>query len=203
MTFTKNHLLYFIITLSFLITLSSESDLSILLEQLKNHPNQTLRDVYKSCYQDQYGPGHIIANEQSSLNYLVNETNGIKKEYNPVTLFEKSGTNGFYIRVDLSLIKNNKIPVLVLFKCLLISAQIGGTKKTDDWPQIWSDIVKDIKEAKLEFPNFEEDVALLDEVSKSDNKMIDHSDIYLKTYDPHYRIIEANLFKEYIEPFIK
>ena len=28
----------------------SDMDLTILIEQIKNHPNQTLQDVYKSCY---------------------------------------------------------------------------------------------------------------------------------------------------------
>ena len=46
-------------------------DLSILKEQIKNHPYQTLQDVYKSCYQDEYGPGHIIADESSSLMLIL------------------------------------------------------------------------------------------------------------------------------------
>ena len=203
MIFSKKHLLFLSITFSYLITLSYERDLSILLEQLKNHPNQTLQDVYKSCYQDEYGPGHIISDEQSSLNYLVQETNTMEKDYNPVTLFERTGLDGDYVRVDLSLLQNNTVPLFVLFKSLLFSAQIGGQKTDDGWPDIWSNVVEEIKNAGLEFPNFEEDVERLSEISKSDDKVVHHSDIYEETYHPHYRIIEINVFKEFIEPFIK
>ena len=203
MIFSKKHLLFLSITFSYLITLSYERDLSILLEQLKNHPNQTLQDVYKSCYQDEYGPGHIISDEQSSLNYLVQETNTMEKDYNPVTLFERTGLDGDYVRVDLSLLQNNTVPLFVLFKSLLISAQIGAQKTDDGWPDIWSNVVEEIKNAGLEFPNFEEDVERLSEISKSDDKVVHHSDIYEETYHPHYRIIEINVFKEFIEPFIK
>ena len=203
MIFSKKHLILISITFSYLITLSYERDLSILLEQLKNHPNQTLQDVYKSCYQDEYGPGHIISDEQSSLNYLVQETNTMEKDYNPVTLFERTGLDGDYVRVDLSLLQNNTVPLFVLFKSLLFSAQIGAQKTDDGWPDIWSNVVEEIKNAGLEFPNFEEDVERLSEISKSDDKVVHHSDIYEETYHPHYRIIEINVFKEFIEPFIK
>ena len=203
MIFAKKYLLFLSITLSYLITSSYERDLSILLEQIKNHPNQTLQDVYKSCYQDEYGPGHIITDEQSSLNYLVQEVNGMEKDYNPVTLFERTGLDGDYVRVDLSLIQNNTIPIFVLFKSLLLSAAIGGKKSDDGWPDLWDDVVEEIRNSEITFPNFEEDAKWLSEVSRSDDKTVHHSDIYDQTYHPHYRIIETNIFKEFIEPFIK
>ena len=178
-------------------------DLSILIEQIKNHPNQTLQDVYKSCYQDEYGPGHIIANESSSMNYILEEINTMEKDYNPPTLFEQTGLDGNYIRVDLTLVKDGTIPFFILFKALLISADIGSKKTDEGWADIWSSIVDEIKKASLEFPNFEEDVKNLDVISKSDDKVVHHSDLYENTYHPHYRIIEKNVFEKYIKPFIK
>ena len=178
-------------------------DLSILIEQIKNHPNQTLQDVYKSCYQDEYGPGHLIANESSSMNYILEEINTMEKDYNPPTLFEQTGLDGNYIRVDLTLVKNGTIPFFILFKALLISADIGSKKTDEGWADIWSNIVDEIKNSSLEFPNFEEDMKNLDNISKSEDKVVHHSDLYENTYHPHYRIIEKNVFEKYIGPFIK
>ena len=178
-------------------------DLSILIEQIKNHPNQTLQDVYKSCYQDEYGPGHLIANESSSMNYILEEINTMEKDYNPPTLFEQTGLDGNYIRVDLTLVKDGTIPFFILFKALLISADIGSKKTDEGWADIWSSIVDEIKNSSLEFPNFEEDIKNLDVISKSEDKVVHHSDLYENTYHPHYRIIEKNVFEKYIKPFIK
>ena len=177
-------------------------DLSILKEQIKNHPYQTLQDVYKSCYQDEYGPGHIIADESSSLNYLFTETNSIEKNYKPPVLFEKTGLEGNYIRVDLNLIKNGNVPFFVLFKSLLISAEIGSQKTDEDWADIWSSIVEEIKNSDIVLDNFEEDINRLYNISISDDKVVHHSELYENTYHPHYRIIEKNIFEKYIKPFM-
>ena len=177
-------------------------DLSILIEQIKNHPKQTLQDVYKSCYQDEYGPGHLITNESSTINYILEEINSIGTYYNPPVYFEYAGLEGNYIRVDLSLVKNKTIPFFVMFKALTISAAIGQQKTDEGWPKIWSGIVEEIRQSTLKFDNFEEDAKRLDEISKSKDKVVHHSELYENTYNPHYRIIEKNVFEKYIKPFI-
>ena len=200
-------LYHLILLIIFTLKISTKSnqikrDLSILIEQIKNHPNQTLQDVYKSCYQDEYGPGHLIANESSSLNYILEETNSIEIDYNPPISFELTGLEGNYVRVDLNLVKNETIPFLVLFKALLLSAEIGNQKTDNEWDKIWSNIVEEIKDLDFKFENFEEDIKRLDIISKSDDKVVHHSDLYENIYHPHYRIIEKNIFEKYIKPFI-
>ena len=203
MSFLYHLILLIIFSLKITIkTNQIKRDLSILIEQIKNHPNQTLQDVYKSCYQDEYGPGHLIANESSSLNYILEETNSIEIDYNPPTSFELTGLEGNYVRVDLNLVKNETIPFLVLFKALLLSAEIGNQKTDNEWDKIWSNIVEEIKDLDFKFENFEEDIKRLDIISKSDDKVVHHSDLYENIYHPHYRIIEKNIFENYIKPFI-
>ena len=203
MSFSYRLILLFILTFK-VITKENKlnRNITILLEQIKNHPKQTLQDVYKSCYQDEYGPGHMIPNESSSMNYLMTETNSIEKNYNPPTLFELTGLEGNYIRVDLSLIKKGTVPFFVLFKALLISSEIGSQKTDDGWAEIWTEIVKEIQNYDLKFDNFEEDIERLKNISESDDKVVHHSDLYENTYHPHYRIIEKNVFNKYIKPFI-
>ena len=182
---------------------SSYKNLSILIKQIENHPKQTLQDVYKSCYQDEYGPGHLIPNETTAINSLLQEINSIEEDYNPITLFEETGLNGNYLRVDLTLIQKEVVPFFVLFRALIISANIGSQKTDDDWSNIWTEIVDEIRNSTLTFENFEEDVVRLDEISKSKDKVVHHSELYENTYHPHYRIIEKSVFEKYVKPFIK
>lgn len=195
----------YILLLLLIINIESkfDMDLTILLEQIKNHPNQTLQDVYKSCYQDEYGPGHLISNESSAINSLLQEINTIEKDYTPITLFEQTGIYGNYLRVDLTLVRDGVIPFFVLFRALTISATIGGQKSDENWSTIWSEIVEEVKKAELKFENFEEDLANLDRISKSEDKVVHHSEMYENIYHPHYRIIEKNAFEKFIKPFIK
>ena len=195
----------YILLLLLIIKIESklEVDLSILLEQIENHPNQTLQDVYKSCYQDEYGPGHLISNESSAINSLLQEINTIEKDYAPITLFERTGIYGNYLRVDLTLVRDGIIPFFVLFRALTISATIGGQKSDENWSTIWSEIVEEIKREGLKFEHFEEDLANLDNISKSEDKVVHHSEMYENVYHPHYRIIEKNAFEKFIKPFIK
>ena len=195
----------YILLLLLIIKIESklEMDLSILLEQIENHPNQTLQDVYKSCYQDEYGPGHLISNESSAINSLLQEINTIEKDYAPITLFERTGIYGNYLRVDLTLVRDGIIPFFVLFRALTISATIGGQKSDENWSTIWSEIVEEIKIQGLKFEHFEEDLANLDTISKSEDKVVHHSEMYENVYHPHYRIIEKNAFEKFIKPFIK
>jgi hypothetical protein len=201
--FHKRYVLFFLF-----IEISSNSyneiDLTILKEQIKNHPNQTLQDVYKSCYQDEYGPGHLISNESSAINSLYQEINSIEKDYNPITLIEQTGIYGNYLRVDLTLIRDGIIPFFVLFRALTISATIGGQKSDQNWDKIWTEIAQAVKDSdiKEKLVNFEEDFEKLDIISKSDDKVVHHSDMYENVYHPHYRIIEKNVFENVIKPFI-
>ena len=195
----------YILLLLLIIKIESkfDMDLSILLEQIRNHPNQTLQDVYKSCYQDEYGPGHLISNESSAINSLLQEINTIEKDYTPITLFEKTGIYGNYLRVDLTLVRDGVIPFFVLFRALTISATIGGQKSDENWSTIWSEIVEEVKNAELKFENFEADLENLERISKSEDKVVHHSEMYENIYHPHYRIIEKNAFEKFIQPFIK
>ena len=54
----------------------------------------------------------------------------------------------------------------------------------------------------MKFPNFEEDLENLEKISKSEDKVVHHSEMYENIYHPHYRIIEKNAFEKYIKPFI-
>ena len=85
---------------------------------------------------------------------------------------------------------------------MTISATIGGQHSDKDWDIIWNDIVQTLKKSDLKFQNFEEDLEKLEKISKSEDKVVHHSEMYENIYHPHYRIIEKNAFEKYIKPFI-
>ena len=182
----------FLLIISIASKENSDMDLTILKEQIKNHPNQTLQDVYKSCYQDEYGPGHLISNESSCINSLYQEINSIEKDYKPITLLK-----GNYLRVDLTLIRDGIIPFFVLFRALTLSAAIGGQHSDKDLDIIWNDIVQTIKNSDLKFPNFEEDLENSEKISKIEDKVV-----IIRRCMKIYRIIEKNVFEKYIKPFM-
>ena len=41
--------------------------------QMATYPESTLQDVYKSFYQDRFGPGHMISDTASARSYLMRE----------------------------------------------------------------------------------------------------------------------------------
>ena len=41
--------------------------------QMKNYPESTLQDMYKSFFQDRFGAGHIIADRQGAVAYMNRE----------------------------------------------------------------------------------------------------------------------------------
>ena len=87
---------------------------------------------------------------------------------------------------------------------MTISATIGGQKSDQNWDKIWTEIAQAVKDSdiKEKLVNFEEDFEKLDIISKSDDKVVHHSDMYENVYHPHYRIIEKNVFENVIKPFI-
>ena len=40
---------------------------------VSQYPEATLQDVYKSFYQERFGPGHMIPNVENARNYLMSE----------------------------------------------------------------------------------------------------------------------------------
>ena len=197
--------LFFLFFLFSSINLTVSFDLSILKEQIKSHPNQTLQDVYKSCYQDEYGPGHLIPNKTTCYQNLINELSSLPPSYSPITIFESTGTRGDFIRVDLLMVAKGHLPLQILFDSLLISAEIGARKSDENWDKIWAEIVTEIEKEGLQkmLVGFEEDKVRLEAISKNEDKVVHHSEMYEKTYDPHYRIIERKIFVEYVYPFIR
>ena len=73
--------------------------------QLHDYPESTLRDLYKSFFQDRFGPGHIVSDTTAAGNYLRRElaeaaaTGGYAGGY-----YEPVGCGEQFCRVSLAVI---------------------------------------------------------------------------------------------------
>ena len=75
---------------------------AILIAHAKRYPLMQPRDAVKLIYQNEFGGGHLIRDEQACLNYLRREYTSVAKDPT-VPLYEDIG-NGI-IRVNLAAVK--------------------------------------------------------------------------------------------------
>ena len=169
--------------------------------QLSDYPKSTLQDLYKSFFQDRFGPGHIVSDTSAAGNYLRHELNNSEDFYE--RYYEPTGYENNYYRVNLSVIKENKISYQKYFDAFLRSVEKIDLDAISEWKEEWSEIESVIVSMNLDLENFEEDLEMIHSVLEQGKYAVHHSEIYNSEYQPHYRIIEKTIFEEEILPLIE
>jgi hypothetical protein len=172
---------------------------SAIERQLVTYPESTLQDIYKSFYQEHFGPGHIISDTASARRYLMRELSEMGKTQSPY--FEPTGSQGDYIRVYLSAVANSLITAEQLLDAFVRSAN-SRQEPTVSWMEKWETIVSIIQANKIELEGFETDLPLLTEAARN-NQAVHHSRRYNEAYHPHYRIVERGIFERELYPALK
>lgn len=177
-----------------------ESDIILAVRaQLKIYPASTLQDIYKSFFQDEFGPGHLITDSTGAREYLESELSDMESRGNYIA--EPCGTGKNFFRVPLDLVKDGKVTADDYLDAFLESAESFSIPETELWKKKWDSIVKEIEKSKLPVNNFAEDKVSLDEMLKKGETAVHHSRSYSEKYDPHYRIMGKeqweNLAKKY------
>ena len=167
--------------------------------QLVTYPESTLQDVYKSFYQEHFGPGHIISDTASARRYLVRELSEMGKIQSPY--FETTGSQGDYVRVYLSAVSDSLITAEQLLDAFVRSANLWQ-EPTVSWMEKWEAIFSIIQANKIELEGFETDLPLLTEAARN-NQAVHHSRRYNEAYHPHYRIVERSIFERALEQALK
>ena len=167
--------------------------------QLVTYPESTLQDIYKSFYQEHFGPGHIISDTASARRYLMRELSEMGKTQSPY--FEPTGSQGDYVRVYLSAIADSLITAERLLDAFIRSANLWQ-EPAASWLDKWEAIVSIIQTNKMEIGNFETDLPLLTEAARN-NQAVHHSSRYNEAYHPHYRIVERGIFEIELKPSLK
>ena len=172
---------------------------SAIERQLATYPKSTLQDIYKSFYQEHYGPGHIISDTASARRYLVRELSEMGKTQSPY--FETTGSQGDYVRVYLSAVSDSLITAEQLMDAFVRSANLWQ-EPTVGWLEKWEAIVSIIQANKIELEGFETDLPLLTEAARN-HQALHHSRRYNEVYHPHYRIVERSIFESELKPTLK
>ena len=163
------------------------------------YPQATLQDVYKSFYQEHFGPSHLIPDTATARYYLTHEL----AEYDQKTTlyYEPTGAEGRYVRVYLSAIADSLITTEQLLDAFVRSSDPVG-QPAIDWQTKWAFIVEVVTRSGIRFDNFEQDAKLLREASLKGLEMR-HSRVYNTAYHPHYRIVRRDIFDNEIRSLIE
>ena len=167
--------------------------------QMAAYPKSTLQDIYKSFYQEHFGPGHIISDTASARRYLMHELSEMDETSSPY--FEPTGSQGDFVRVYLSAVADSLITAEQLLDAFVRSANSRQEPEVR-WLDKWEAIVSIIQANKIELEGFETDLPLLTEAARN-NQAVHHSRRYNEAYHPHYRIVERGLFERALEQALK
>lgn len=164
--------------------------------QMDTYPEARLQDIYKSFYQDHFGPGHLIKDTAMVRHYLFSELAENDVSY-PI-YYESTGREGRFVRVFLSAVADSLVSVEELLDAFVRSANEFKEPQTD-WVTEWAEIVRTIRENEIYVEGFEEDEPALTEAAKNHQAM-HHSRAYNAAYHPHYRIVRRDIFEKEILP---
>ena len=88
---------------------------------MADYPHSTLQDIYKSFFQDNFGPGHAVPDSAQAASWLRGEL--AKVERLDVQLYEPTGYNGNYYRVSLAAVVGGKVLADALLSAFLRSVR--------------------------------------------------------------------------------
>ncbi len=180
---------------------STEDSIAMALDyQMEHYPVSQYRDVYKNFMQDFFGPGHILADTAASGRYLRQEMSEATSFDGP--LYEKTGYQGNFYRVNLSLIKDGVIPYDLFFKTFVESVQGIVPPSGETWMEKWSLIDKVITQKGLHFHDEAKDREELARQFAEGNYIAHHSQRYNDSVNFHYRIISRANFENILLPLL-
>ena len=160
---------------------------AILIAHAKRYPLMQPRDAVKLLYQNEFGGGHLIRDEEACLNYLRREYADLEKDAT-TPLYEDIG-NGI-VRVNLAAVKPEDLEQLG--KNFIDSA--AKHKGTMDRFLNKLEVLR--KLANEGVFNFDTNAlnAYLSEYEAAGYPAVSHSPEYRQAYKPAYRIIRKAYF---------
>ena len=160
-----------------------------------HYPQSSLQDVYKSFYQDRFGPGHMIGDTAAFNAYNRYELAVAAADTVPNPYYEPVGAAGRYVRVYLRCVNEGLISAEQLFDAFLRSTVPAGQPRRS-WADEWSCVENTARE--LGVTASEEERETLRKAAKTE-QAVHHSEAYRNAYHPHYRIIEKTIFNSEIK----
>lgn len=170
------------------------------------YPEATLQDFYKCCFQDAYGPEHLLADTPDaydrSRQYLVREGEFLHQQHLKTTgipYYESVGYRGDFYRVSLELIEDGIVPFDAFFLAFQHSIKEFAPPSLEAWKAEWHEVLQIV--ADLHFPNYDNDVKTIDKLLAEGQFAYYHSKTFNQTYQPHYRLMAKSVFEKEILPY--
>lgn len=168
---------------------------------VKDYPHSTLQDIYKSFFQDHFGPGHAVPDSAQAAVWLRGELSKVDRL--DVPLYEPTGCNGNYYRVSLAAIASGKVQFDDFLSAFLRSVRAVLPSEVDAWSREWEMIEGIVAAMGLSLPNYETDAVAIKEMLVAGHYAVHHSRLYNEHYAPHYRIIAKDIFEKEILPLLE
>ena len=166
--------------------------------QLEVYPLSTMQDIYKSFYQDRFGPGHMITDTLAVREYLLYEVSVADADTVPNPYYENVGDCGRYVRVYLRCVNEGMLTAEQLSDAFLRSAR-PQEQTGQSWADEWKNIERIASRTGVTCPA--ELSELLREAAETE-RAVHHSEAYRNAYHPHYRIIERSIFARELQALI-
>lgn len=169
----------------------------VIRKMLREYPQSTLQDIYKSFFQDKFGPGHLVADTAAARKYLHTEIEEMGTSSLPY--YEAAGAGKNFYRVNLSLVKEGIVSEDVFFSAFLESAAKIKFPSIQEWSAEWNEILSDIP---VDIENYSADKCRIDSLLATGNYVFHHSRRYNEAYHPHYRLMDKQVFESRLLPLI-
>jgi hypothetical protein len=164
-------------------------------------PESRFVDVYKSFFQDAFGPGHIIADTAHAGIWVDEE---LKNDEWPDTIqWQATGIEHDYYRINLVLVKNGTIPRNTLLLAMLESATLARKPEISEFKKQVNELYEAVKKQRPLLPDLEKDKAAIDAQLDKGEVMMHHSEHYLQTYQRRYRIVHHSVFERWQNTYLK
>lgn len=165
------------------------------------YPEATLQDIYKGCFQDRFGPAHILTNRDAAMNYILREVSSADSFGGPD--YEPCGHRGDYYRVNLRLVADGIISADELTDALMQSAQGVDAAMISGWRREWREIQNVVRNMPQCPKSFSRDSAYIAQLLNSGKYVMHNSKTFNTHYKPHYRIIKHDVFETRLLPKLK
>lgn len=201
----KSLFMFIILLFCFTTSGTGKKDFSVAVReavnyQLQKYPKSTLKDLYKNFFQDKFGPGHLMRDTVAAGNYLRQELASYTETEGAIA--EPTGWEGNFLRVNLSVIKNNQVPYDIYFDAFVRSVQGIQPISIAEWQEEWSWVESIIRSMNLSLPDYEADRKEIEDRLNDGNFVGHHSQTFEDNYSPHYRIISREIYEKELMPLI-
>lgn len=176
-----------------------------------SHPHMSLCDVYKSCFQDYFGPAHAIADSSSVKRYIEQELS--QATWVDSCYYEPCGWRGNYYRVNMTVLRDGLMTTDDYTRAFMRSMpEVTPTVDAQwigEWQEIERTVVEVVRNNAHAIPrmsplikDFDTDKATIAGMLSQGNYVMHHSESYSNAYHPHYRIVSKEIFLNEILPLL-